>query len=283
MERESLLPLPFRQLVDEAVRLTKKHFLRIYPPIVTPLVIGNAALVLLQTRLWNDLDANDPWGAFTAGCGMAVLATAVTLLAYTAMEAATTEAVIGRQVGMRRCWGFALRPRVWGTLILLFSVASIGFAFFVLPGLYLFLLFSFVIQVMVAEERFGSAALARSRRIITFNPKRRFLVNPMTKAFAAYCIGLAISWTLSVVVTLPFQLAAGVSALETAIEEPDAMMPIAPLWLTLPSNILQTLVTTATQLYVFFALSLLYWDTRRRHEAWDLEAAIDEMAADAAR
>ena len=49
------------------------------------------------------------------------------------------------------------------------------------------------------------------------------------------------------------------------------------LWIQVPATLLTAVVTAATWLYWSFGVSMLYREVRRRKEAEDLRAAIDEL------
>jgi len=286
----AIQPLAFRMLIDEAMKLTRRHFAAIYPSVAIPISALYALFPLVQIRWMRSiLGMRDP-GAVSAstilgGC-LALVLTMLTIiaahtLAQTATIAAGVDVLEGRRVEMGKSWRFVLGPRVLGTLILEWIAVAISFLFCFFPCIYVVLALSLLSPVMAAEEQFGFAGIRRSGQLTRYNPHKSFLTHPKVKIFAFFCIGGMISWAVSFLVQLPFnitqQILTARSIASGQAADPAALLE-KTLWLQIPSTFLGSLATMAVTLYTSFGLVLLYFDLRRRKEGVDLEAAIDRIA-----
>ncbi len=280
----ALQPIPFRMLIDEAVRLVRRHFRVIYWPIAVPVALAQLLVLVAQAGLLAQGPAL-PLGVAGFGCVtlLSLFALIVfTYLAYGVMEVAAVDAVAGREVQLGPRWRFIVRGNVLGTLMLVGLCIAGGFLLCFFPAVYVFLLLSFVIPVMAEEGQFGGDALRRSSELVRYNPERRFVANPMVKVFVIFLVGGIISYAVSFLVQAPFVIAQLVITFRQAAEggAPTGFQA----WefaLQAPAQVLGSLVQTAVQLYVAFALALFYFDVRKRREGFDLEAAIDQLAGPA--
>jgi len=283
-------PLPFRQILDEAVKQTRRHFRRIYPYVAIPLALMGGLVPLAQGLFFRDafqgVGSNKApdltrmivgFGTF----GVVVLAfTVVYGLGYGAMFAAATDALSGREISMRRAWGLVVRPRVLGTLLLLGLAVMVGFAFCVLPGIYLGLLYAFTVPVVVAESRFGRAAMSRSAELAHYNPQGQLDSDPRLQVFITVMVGTMLGYMINLLFQLPliafqqFVLMREVAAGQKA--DPAELMARLT-WIQVPSNMMGMLTNTAVHLYVCFGIALLFFDLKRRKEGLDLEAAVASL------
>ncbi|HKF42210.1 MAG TPA: hypothetical protein VKG01_03845 [Thermoanaerobaculia bacterium] len=280
--------MPFRILVDEAMKLTRRHFRWIYFPVAIPVSLLFAALTVVQLAWMRGIQSaltTRSVLAMAGGCGGVLLAFFVLVvaqsLAYTALAFACTGAVERGRVGMKESWRFVLQLRVMGTLVLVWIALGVSFLFFFFPAIYVGLILSLVTQVMAAEKVFGFAAMRRSSQLVRYNPQRRFLANPKVKIFALFVIAMVISYVVRIVVELPFAVFQGYSAAREVAgrgQVDSAAWMSRMMWTQVPSSILSSLVTTAVGVYTSFGLALLYFDIRRRKEGMDLEAEIDRMS-----
>lgn len=282
--------LPFRQILDEAVRQARRHFRRIYPYVAIPLVLVAGTVPLAQGFLYRNTltgaaGRSDPafarvmlgFGLF----GLAMFAFMVVYgLSYGAMFAAATDALAGREISMRRSWGLMVRPRVFGTLVLLGLTVTVGFVLCVLPGIYLGLIYAFTVPVLVAESRFGTAAMTRSSELARYNPQRKFDSDPRLHVFVTVMVGTMLGYMINLLVQLPFILyqqwvvfhdMAGAQK-----TDPGEMMARLT-WVQVPAQMLGMLTNTAVHLYVCFGLALLFFDLKSRKEGLDLEAAVANL------
>jgi hypothetical protein len=288
----TLLPpsLPFRQILDEAVRQARRHFRRIYPYVAIPLVLVAGSVPLAQGLVYRDAfggaagQTPPAFARLMARMGLFGLAMfafmVVYALSYGAMFAAATDALAGREISMRRSWGLMARPRVFGTLVLLGLAVTVGFVFCVLPGLYLGLIYAFTVPVIVAESRFGTAALSRSAELARYNPQRKFDSDPRLHVFMTVMVGTMLGYMINLLVQLPFivyqQFVVFHDMAGAQKADPGEMMARLT-WVQVPAQMLGMLTNTAVHLYVCFGLALLFFDLKSRKEGLDLEAAVASL------
>jgi hypothetical protein len=282
--------LPFRQMLDEAVRQTRRHFRRIYPFVAIPLALMAGLVPLAQGLFFRDAFA----GASSSGThdiaramvsmgafALAMLSfMAVYGLGYGAMFTAATDALAGREISMRRAWALMVRPRVLGTVVLLGLAVTVGFAFCLLPGLYLGLIWAFTVPVMVAESRFGTAALSRSAELARYNPQRQFDSDPRLHVFITVMVGTMLGYMVNLLVQLPFIVIQQIVMMRDLAggQKPDPGQLMARLtWIQVPTQMLGMLTNTAVHLYICFGLALIFFDLKRRKEGLDIEAAVASL------
>jgi hypothetical protein len=278
-------PILFRVLIDEAMKLTRRHFRVMYLPVAVPLAILTALVVWAQMQWMGGAFASGAAAAnwFSSGGCLIFAATLVVSMALQGLitcvlTAAACDGAANRPVEMKAKWTFVLAPATLGTLFVAYLLVIAGFICLVLPGVLLAFGFSFLIPVMAVEGLRGPAALKRSWRLVRYNPHRRFVTNTGTKLFLLYLVAGLISYFVGFLVQLPFAILRGItiarsisSGSATAAQDVYGSM----LWTQLPSAVLGSLVSTAVYIYTAFGIALLYFDVVRRKEGVDLATAID--------
>ena len=273
-------PLPLRLLLDEAIRLGRRHWRDVGLPTSVVLVATSVAAVLAQFAFFRSLASSE---AGIAGClaGVIVLpAVAVGWLAQAAMTVAAVDVVAGRPVDLRRSWRFILRPRAIGTLLLTGLAIGVAAVCCFFPALYVAPMLCLVLPAMVDEGRFGFAALARSAELTRYNPGRAFVDNPITRAFLLFVFGWFLSALFSLPTQMPFMAVKMVLQFRNiGLEGATRFDPGDPvwLWLDVPGAVLGGLVSALAALFITMALALLFFDCRWRREGSDLEAAIEAV------
>ncbi len=281
-------PLPFRLLVDEAMKLTRRHIRRMYLPVAQPVAFSQALVPLAQMLVFGNafsptLEPASMIAGMAGFFGVVLVTGFVWGLGYGALLVAATEALSEAGVAMGRAWRTMLRPRVLGTSLLTALALLVGCVLCLLPGVFLALAFSLVVPVMVAERIYGTTALARAVSLVRQNPEGRFATHPMVKVFLILVIGYVLGTIAGLIVQLPFMIAQQVLMFRAAAEgrtDPMELMTTMTL-LQVPAGVLNALAATVVQVYLSFVLALFYFDLRRRQEGGDLERAIQEMAGTA--
>lgn len=280
-------PMPFRILIDEAVRYARRHFRSIYPAVAIPVAISASLVAVFQALWFSRLLAageNPSPGDLAGGCATIAVALVLGLVmgfGYAALHVAAIDVVSGRPVDMKRAWTFPFRPAVLGTNILTGLAIMAAFIACLLPGFYVLPLLSFVLPVMVVESRFGTDAMSRSAELTKWSPTGRILDSALAKALLLLILMIALSYVLGLLVAIPFQLPMYIDMFRSAAagEEPSLDRMGMYMWLQVPAQFLSALATTALYLYMGFCSSLLYADTRGRKEGTDLRTAFDQVFA----
>ena len=282
MEGMPAEPIPFRVLLDEAMKLTRRHFGKMYLPVAVPLALLSGLVVVFQVRF---LRNGDPASLLTSGgclgfVGITFVWLTLSGLSSAVLTIAAVDGAGGRPISMKAKWGFLLQPSILWTLVLSLITIAVGFCLLVVPGIYFSLRLSFLVPVMAAEGLKTTAAMRRSWQLVKYNPHKRFFDNTATKVFILYFVAGLIAWLVSFVVQLPLTALQGVAAARN-VAAGQAGMPQAALWVQIPSQMLSQLVSTAVSIYSSFGIVLLYLDVVRRKEGKDLASAIDARFATA--
>jgi hypothetical protein len=277
--------MPFRLLLDEAMRWTRRYFKTIYPPIAIPValittLIGGAQAQWMHSNLMQQPDPAEALRVLGLFFIIALPLLFIAGLAHAALQVATVDAAAGRAPDMGRAWRFVIRPGVIGTLILngLAIIASVMCC--IGPVLYVAPLLAFVIPAMVEENVLGSAALSRSAQLTRYDPQRNWLSSPLVKILAVFVLTVILEYAVSLLIALPITGAQMVSMFRRAAAGGDirSLTGGGWLWAQVAVQLISSLLNTAVTLYTSFVISLLFFDVRRRREGADLRQAIDAVA-----
>jgi hypothetical protein len=273
-------PMPFRLLIDEAIRQARRHFRSLYLPVAVPVAVL-ATLVAVAQALWFPSMLSNPTNSLGMLPGFYLLIfiyAGIVAVAYAALQVGVIDALSGRPVDMKRAWSFAIQGRVLGTLFLWYAATVVSVLCCCLPVLYVGPLLSFVSPLMVDEGRFGTDALRRSAELANYDPGQGFFERPIWKVLLFLFIGVLISYLLGLLVALPFQIPMYIDVFRQAASGQDALPNMARwVWLQVPAQFLNALVTTAVYVYMAFGIALLFYDTRGRKEGVDLRSEIDDV------
>jgi hypothetical protein len=274
-------PMPFRLLLDEALRQARRHFRALYVPVVIPLTVVTTVMAVTQAVLVSrspDLGASgSPFGSPVVLL-LAFVTIVVLMVAVTALQVGAIDCLMGRPVDMKRAWRFALQGRVLITVLvcLLATLASVFCC--CLPALFVVPLLSFVSPVMAEEKRFGFNAISRSGELALHDTGEGFFKRPLVKVLLFTFVGLILSSLLGLLVALPFQIPMYVDMFRQIAAGEDPTQGMARwVWLQVPGQFLNTLVSTAFYIYMSFGLGLLFFDARGRREGTDLRSEIDAV------
>ena len=170
--------MSFAEIMDTGFRIVRQHF---------GLIIGIAAALYVPIAILGALVAPEsvpgagPWGGVGAGrlgflIGLVLYAVVVSPIVTAAITYAIGEIYVGRSatVGQSLRVGASMLLPIAGTSILVGIAVMIGLVLLVIPGVYLFLCFLLVWQVMVLERRYGFAAMGRSRELMRGSLLRGF-------------------------------------------------------------------------------------------------------------
>jgi hypothetical protein len=276
-------------LIDEAIRVLRRHFFVLFPAIALPLAFLSVPLSFIYFKRVTSI------ASFTSGTppalsevlalmgGVGAAFAGIMAIHYAAWGACilgTMNAASGRPIDMTKSWLWLLNPRVIGTILLTMLCVFAGSLLCLLPGIYLTFLFSFVAPVMAEERRFGVAALKRSAELLHFDRRLRLGDNPIVKAFVLAMVAWMLASALSMVFQVPFALVQQILMIRKASggEAPDPVAMMEEMaWFQIPGAALGSMTNAALYLYVNLGLALLFLDARRRREGEDLDAMLREL------
>lgn len=275
-------PMPFRLLLDEAMRQARRHFRVLYPWVAIPLAFVSTLLAVAQALWFSRMtaEAGTLRTPFWSPEVYLVMLVHIGLLvvAVMALQVGAIDALTARPIDMKRAWGFAIRGRVLLTLLLSFLMSVVSVLCCCVPALFVIPLLSFIEPVMVEEGRFGFDSVSRSAELALYDPQRSFFKGPLIKVLLLIAVGVLVSYLLGLLVALPFQIPMWIDMFRriAAGEEPMEGMG-RWLWLQVPAQFLNSLVSSAVYLYMSFGIALLFFDTRGRKEGTDLRSEIETM------
>jgi glycerophosphoryl diester phosphodiesterase family protein len=257
----TLRPLTVGELLDRTFFLYRRHFL---------LFVGIAALpnlIVLSFQLFQLVMAPRSLGGALMTLAWLIVTMIVYFVTIAISQGATIIAV--SQIQLQReataSGAFAaIRSRIGEIALVILGMALrilVGFLFFIVPGLYLAIVWSLTIPVVVLEGRRLPDALARSAELTKGHRGRVFTI---------YFLLLVLAYIVTILVQLPLMIAIGISSGATSTGE---LPPIAEILLALSNFVTTSLVSPI----VTIALSLVYYDERVRKEAFDLEHMIEEI------
>lgn len=271
--------MPFRLLIDEAMRRLRPALSRIYPGFAFFYAVLAVLLVFFQVGWMQGIETM----SLGRSCGsmlLYVLVIVLYVLGAMAMSVVALDVVAGRKVDLVRAWSFPLSLGVLGTLMLSGLLLAVSYLMCLLPILYALPLLSMVVPVMVEEDLRGTRAIERSARLVGINPLAGFPTNPLVKLLALSFVGMVISSAASLISQMPFEIARQILFLRSAGEAEDPMLALTSpgsLTLQFAGGVLGALATTVVSLYSAFALALFFHDLRARREGGDLEAELESL------
>lgn len=276
-------PMPFRLLIDEAIRRARQSFRELYPPVAIPLAIFTTLMAITQV-LWVSRISSAPATASPFGSPevilLAIVNVGLLMVAVMALQSGVMDALAGRPIDMKRAWRFAVQGRVLVTVFICYVASIISVVCCCFPALFVVPLLSFVGPVMAAEGRFLIDAVSRSSDLAFYDPGQGFFERPFVKVLLLLVVGFVVSTLLGLLVALPFQLPMYIDIFRQIASGggEDAVPNLTKwLWLQVPAQFLSTLVSTALYIYMAFGIALLFYDARGRKEGFDLRSEIDEV------
>lgn len=280
--------IPFRRLLDEILVPARRHFRQLFLPVAVPVAACGVLAAVLQLGWLKALSADDVASALPllAGFLLAFLVVmAVYGVGFSALMVASLNALGGRPAQMGRAWLWPLSFRVALTLFLTGVLYATSFLMCLVPALYVGPTLSFVVPVMVEEQRFGFAAIRRSFELTHTTATGRWLDSMWPRVLVFFIVGMAITYALGLSVQLPFILAQQLVIFRDAaagqIVDPASVVS-GTFWLQIPAQILGAFATTAAWLYWSFGIGMLYREARKRQEGADLQQAIAELTGEPA-
>ncbi len=276
--RTLVRPLSLPRLADLAVRRTLRK------PLATMLALG-LVLVVVQGVFGVGNAALTSMIESTAGSLMmlgsllfwipVLILTSAVVYSLLAIHACHRTAALVELTVMQTLRYF-FRPRVFLTLIVVFSAILVGSVMLLLPGLLAAVCFSLVVPVMVVEDRYLVDALVRSASLVWRNPEGRIRTWPVVRVIALFASFILLSALLTLALQLPPQALMQGILLREALSggELEASSLALVNWLALPFSLVSALVTVGAYSYLFHALGLYYRDLVERREAAELEKAL---------
>ncbi len=273
--RPDLRPLAIGEMVDGALRLFRSNFLtliKISAMVMVPIaVIQLIATVLVgpvDLQSLTTLDPNAdieqllaPFGSIYAVLGItSVLSMVGSVIVQGASITAFTQAYQGQEpewrtslrAGIRRFW-----PLLAATLLITIG-SAVGLIFCIVPGVFLFTVWSVAPAALVAEQKGPVAAMSRSGNLV----RGRFwpVLGAIFLAYLLYLVASQVVSALAGVITILGTLNTGTYSF-------------------IPTVVGSSIVSVLASPFLAAMVTIIYFDLRVRKEGYDLEL----MAADLQR
>ncbi|ONI77094.1 hypothetical protein ALI144C_33940 [Actinosynnema sp. ALI-1.44] len=171
------------------------------------------------------------------------------------------KAVLGQPITVGEAWNH-IRPRFWALLglsVLYTLIVAAGTIAFIVPGVWLYVLFSLSSTALILEGAKVGTALGRSKRLIN---------GAWWRTFGILLLALIMTSLIAQIVQIPFSLASGDLYNVTGVGlAPD--FEVAMLLTAIAGIIAQTI----TMPFTAGVTTLIYVDRRMRREGMDIELA----------
>jgi hypothetical protein len=254
----SLRPRRGTEIVDAAFRIYRQHFaslLAISAVGYLPVLVLNVLWALVLPGSFETADdaaavalgANQaPWMVLL---GLMVLTVFWIPVFWASLVFAVSEHYLGRHVdvGTAISTAFSRYGSVTGSTIVKVILYSIGFIFFIIPGIYLYLRYFAVPTTAVIERRLAGEALERSS-VLSRGIKMKLFGTMVLAWLLAMIVYIAV---LAIAAGLSFVLPTGIGAVVLQVSQPLATILVLPL--------------------IVGVETLLYYDARIRQEGYDIE------------
>ena len=269
-----LRPLGIGEILDVGITIYRRNFralLTLVFVVVAPFEILSAliqASALPDNTFITDTSATEPIDIdrdFWLGIAAFGVAGLLSFIAGIIATGACFKAIADGYLGERADWRPALRYAarrlhsiIWVTMLGTF-IAVIGFIFFIVPGVYLYVCFAVAVPVLLTEGVKGRKALGRSRRLVR---------GRWWGTFGVVFLG-------ALLVSIVQGALVGLTAIVTTLDTADP---------TLGSFIFSTTATVlasviSTPLSAAF-ITVLYFDLRVRKEAFDLQLLAEQIGVE---
>lgn len=169
--------------------------------------------------------------------------------------------------------GTALDNAVVVAFAVLMGIGVLGVA--LLATLYVLLSFLLAPQVVMLEHGMAVESLRRSWELMRVRGAGGFLTNNVFRAGVILLIVFVIQMVVTVIVQMPVWIVMAVLAAQNS----EAFMAAGtmPLWLQIPSQLIQSVAGALVMPVGIVALILFYYDIRIRFEGFDLHVLSGEL------
>ena len=259
-----LRPLGIGEVLDVALKIVWRNaatLFKIVVFVVFPVQVISAIIQLSAIPEKDEFENTDIAalvGAFTV---TGILGWVASTLAAGACFRAIASAYLGERTHWRASLEFALRRLrsiIWVTLLGGLA-AGLGLILCIIPGVYLWVVFSLAVPVLLTEDKRGTKALGRSRDLVR---------GYWWRVFAIVLLGTILAAILGGVVE---GLLGAVSGFDTT--PTDATSAVLSVVAGTISDVLTTPFTAAF-------VTVLYFDLRVRKEAFDLQLLAERIGVE---
>jgi hypothetical protein len=263
-----LRPLSTGELLDTTFSLYRGHFVLFVGLVAIPY------LVLLPFQILNVLLRPQGFDFALSSMVMTLVIALLTLATNAASQGATLIAVsqlyLGRPPAVMGSLS-KMKGRIVGLCILTFVMGLgivAGTLLLIVPGVLLALMWALAVPVMVLEEETIGKSLSRSSELTKGSRGRILLI---------YVLFLVITLVVSILLGLPIGIINVIAVME------NGPATVLPGWVLILNLVTSFVTRSLVGPLMTIAIAVLYYDTRVRKEAFDLQlmmTALDGAGAD---
>lgn len=299
MSTAHLRPLSFGEILDSAFSLYRRHFATLVSAALIP-IIPSMLLTSVLTRsalTARPADAADAFGA--AMIPLAILGFVVGLVMWAALTRMVGEAWTGGEVSVADGYRRGLRAffPLLGSMILVYVIlAGVVFGVFLAGALVagilaaigmgignqtltVVLMIPVVLLAMVAFFAAASTLFAVLPAIVIEKKgPAEAIMRSVRLSLGAIPRVTGIVVVTFLIIFLPLLFVAAVTGGFAAFTNPGAVPSAGSFWIQQVANSLASALTTP---FMIASLVILYFERRVRTEAFDVQLAADQLAADA--
>lgn len=266
-----LRPLALGEILDGAFATMRKHAGVVFGSAAVVALLG-AVIYVIADRMFLEglrevvvVDETAPFeeqldqmegelgGVFAASGVVTVVQVLTQALLAGILTIVIGKAVLGKAIHFGEVWQ-ELRsrlPALIGLTVVVTLIVAVGLLLFVIPGIWLGVLFSLATPALVLERGRVGNSLSRSRDLVS---------GSWWRVFGVLLVALLVTFVIGVIIQLPFELAIdasnGLSMGELLISELGGAV-----------------AATITAPFTASVMALLYIDQRMRKEGLDIELA----------
>lgn len=253
-----LRPLSTSELLDRTFHLYRNNFLMFVGIVAIP------QLFVLAVQLLNAMTLADrTFGRFN---GLRILASIVSYIAIEMSHAATVMVVsnlhLDRFVSIGSAFS-AARGSMLRVILITLAIgiaAGIGLIFLIVPGVYLWLMWSLAIPVTVLEGGGLNASTRRSKNLTRGCRGQIFLI---------YLLLIVLAIVTGFIFQIPLGIVAAMMRIRGAVGVLPAMTAVSAIGNFISTSLVGPLAT--------IALTLIYYDQRVRKEGFDLQLMMANL------
>ena len=272
-----LRPLRLGEILDRTFRLYRQHFLTFFLIALVATIVNTIFRDLVYAAFGVfGVIAGDTQMTFQKAIRLNIanlvnifIIVPVYTIFLAAMTIAVSRAYLGIKFSLLDSYRSAL-SHFWGLLgtsILGLIFIFLGFLACIIPGIYLFISYLLVSEIVVLERITGFKALKRSRDLLRKKSEKGIFKNNIWKIAVIGLVYLAIAIIVGVLSNIP----TFIMQIQRAVSESGIHSQAYPLWFILLSQVLSIIGEALVTPIGSIGFILLYYDIRIRFEGFDLQ------------
>ncbi len=253
---KTLHPMSIGDILDRAIQLYRSNFLKF----IGIILLVKGPYLILESFLLELIESSSAGASYSPGTNLLIVKLLEPLFVVPVLTAVMTMAMserfLNREIGIIEAYSRILRRffPLLGTILLSGVVVGIGFMFFIVPGIFLWIWFAFIPQTVVLEGEGGISAMKRSKYLVKGYFVKTFILLILIFIAVSLITG-AVSY--------------GITRFFPFLGQYSGTLGVGA------ANVISVLLEP----FKVAAMTLLYYDFRIRKEGFDLEIMAEELEA----